>query len=232
MSNLLITPLIRRCSHALGVPLPRLHLPEGAEASVRDITEAYHTIPILPDQWPGLVVKLHEENSYAINTSNNFGLASAGGVYGQLCDAATDIFRAQGIGPITKWVDDHIFVCIPRKSIPAYNEKQRSWHKEIMANSGRLQEGSKIWYRGQTALDGTVVEFDEDASCSFVDFSQISPHSPQDSLFSYCDADINLLSGILGIPWEPSKTIPFNSQFPYYSFLWNIHRLCSPLQAT
>ena len=68
------------------------HLPKGSEASVRDVAEAYRTIPVLPNQWPGLVVKLHDEDSYAINTNNNFGLASAGGVYGELCDAATDIF--------------------------------------------------------------------------------------------------------------------------------------------
>jgi hypothetical protein len=222
--NYTIDPTMFPCTWGTFATMSNIlwHLPEGAKASVHDIAEAYHTIPILPDQWPGLVVKLHEENSYAINTSNNFGLTSAGGVYGQLCDAATDIFRAQGIGPITKWVDDHIFVRIPHKSIPAYNEKRKLWHKEIMANGGRLHEGSRIWYRGQTAPDGTAAEFDEDASCPFVDFSQISPRSPQDSSFSYCDADIDLLSGILGIPWEPSKTIPFNSQFPYLGFLWNI----------
>ena len=121
-----------------------------------------------------------------------------------------------------KWVDDHLFLRIPHKSLPTYNEKRKSWHKEIMANSGRLHEGSRIWYKGQIMPDSTAAEFDEDASCSFADFSQKLPRSPQDSLFSYCDADIDLLSGTLGIPWEPSKTIPFSSQFPYLGFLWDI----------
>jgi hypothetical protein len=222
--NYTIDPTMFPCTWGTFATMSNIiwHLPEGSQASVRDVAEAYRTIPVLPDQWPGLVVKLHEEDSYAINTSNNFGLASAGGVYGELCDAATDIFRAQGIGPLTKWVDDHVFLRMPRESIPAYNEKRKSWHKEIMANGGRLHEGSRIWYRGETLPDGSAAEFDEDASCSLADFSQKSPRSPQDSLFSYCDTDIDLLSGFLGIPWEPSKTIPFGSQFPYLGFLWNI----------
>jgi hypothetical protein len=91
-----------------------------------------------------------------------------------------------------------------------------------MANGGRRHKGSRIWYRGETVPDGTAAEFNEDTSCPFVDFSQTSPRSPQDSLFSYCDADIDILSGFLGIPWEPSKTVPFGSQFPYLGFLWNI----------
>ena len=85
------------------------NLPPSSQASIRDVAEAYCTIPIMPDQWPSLVVKLHNEDSFTINTNNNFGLTSAGGIYGELRDAAADIFHAQGIGPLSKWVDDHIF---------------------------------------------------------------------------------------------------------------------------
>lgn len=31
------------------------------------------------------------------------------GVYGLVADAGVDILRAAGLGPLTKWVDDHIF---------------------------------------------------------------------------------------------------------------------------
>jgi hypothetical protein len=85
------------------------HLPTGSQASIRDIAEAYRTISIVSKQWPGLIVKLQEDNAYCINTNNNFGLASAGGIYRQVADASTDIFQAQGIGSLSKWVDDHIF---------------------------------------------------------------------------------------------------------------------------
>lgn len=85
------------------------NLPPGSQAAIRDVAEAYRTIPIIPDQWPGLVVKLLDDDQYAINTCNNFGLTSAGGIYGEVGDATLDIFRAQGVGPISRWVDDHIF---------------------------------------------------------------------------------------------------------------------------
>jgi hypothetical protein len=87
-------------------------LPPESRASVRDVAAAYRTIPTHQFQWPGLVVQLKGKDSYAINTNNNFGLTSAGGVYGQLADAGVDLFRAEGIGPISKWVDDHVFFSI------------------------------------------------------------------------------------------------------------------------
>jgi hypothetical protein len=55
------------------------NLSPGSQASIRDVSKAYRTILIAPEQWPGLVVKLQEQDPYCINTNNNFGLASAGG---------------------------------------------------------------------------------------------------------------------------------------------------------
>jgi len=78
------------------------NLPPSSQASIRDVAEAYRTVPIHPDQWPGLVVRLREENSFAINSNNNFGLTLAGGVYGEISDASCDIFRYYGIRPISK----------------------------------------------------------------------------------------------------------------------------------
>jgi hypothetical protein len=106
-------------------------LPPGSQASVRDVAEAYRTIPALPAQWPGLIIRLLSEDQFAINTCNNFGLTSAGGVYGMLADAGTDIFRGQGMGPLSKWVDDHIFFRVPRRHLPSYNAQRAEWHREI-----------------------------------------------------------------------------------------------------
>ena len=92
------------------------NLPAGSQAAICDVAEAYRTIPITSAQWPGLVIKLLGDDQYAINICNNFGLTSAGGIYGQLGDATLDIFRAQGIGPASKWVNDHIFFRIPGRS--------------------------------------------------------------------------------------------------------------------
>ena len=76
--------------------------PACSQASILDVAEAYRTITITPNQWTGLVVKLCEEDRYAINTCKSFGLTSAGGIHGEVGDATTDIFRAHGIGPLSK----------------------------------------------------------------------------------------------------------------------------------
>ena len=78
-------------------------LPPGSQASIRDVAEAYQTIPISPEQWPGLVVKLCDDDQFAINT-NNFGLTSAGGVYGFLGNAATDLFCREALPYMTMLV--------------------------------------------------------------------------------------------------------------------------------
>ncbi len=54
-------------------------LPPGSQASMRDVAEAYRTIPVTPSQWPGLVIRLQMDDQFAINICNNFGLTLAGG---------------------------------------------------------------------------------------------------------------------------------------------------------
>jgi hypothetical protein len=49
--------------------------------------------------------------------------------------------HAQGITPISKWSDDHIFFCIPHESIPSYNALRHLWHSSITGNGGRLHSG-------------------------------------------------------------------------------------------
>ena len=73
------------------------------------VKEAYRGLPIRPEQWPGLVVRLDEGDSFVIDTQDCFGLASGCGIYGCLGDAGAHIMQSCGIGPISKWVDDHIF---------------------------------------------------------------------------------------------------------------------------
>ena len=218
------------------------NLPPGSQAAIRDVAEAYRTIPVIPEQWPGLVVRLLGDDEFAINTCNNFGLASAGGIYGEIGDATLDIFCAQGIGPIFRWVDDHILFRIQGKPFlgllpfnmhrhlsgehcTAYNVSHLQWHSTIMQNGGRSQSGSCFWYMGQDMPDDLPAEFDKDAACPITDISQLPNRSPHDSLFTYCDVDIDAISEQLGIPWEPSKTMPFSSIVPYLGFEWNLSEL-------
>jgi hypothetical protein len=99
---------------------------------------------------------------------------------------------------------------------------RQGWHQTIMLNGGRHQSGSRFWYQSESMPDGSPAEFDEDAACPLADHSSHSNHSCLDSTFTYCDADIDNISRQLGIPWEPSKTIPFSSTVPYLGFDWNL----------
>jgi hypothetical protein len=200
------------------------HLPPGSQASVRDMAEAYRTIPAIPSQWPGLVIHLQSEDQFAVNVCNNFGLTSAGGVYGMVADASTDIFRGQGMGPVTKWVDDHIFFRVPRTHLASYNAQHAEWHQEIHAHGGQRHEGSRLWYGGKGMPNRSMEEFDEDSSMTLLDLSGASPCSPADQQFVYAAADIDQLSSYLGISWQTSKSIPFGVEVPYLGFRWN---LCS-----
>ena len=197
-------------------------LPPGSQAAVRDVAEAYRTIPADPSQWPGLVIRLQAEDQFAVNVCNNFGLASAGGVYGMVADAGADIFRSCGIGPVSKWVDDHIFFRIPRIHLAEYNTRRREWRHEIQAHGGRRQSGSRLWYGGRDLPEGSQEEFDEDCSASLLDLAENSSRSAKDCDFPYAEADIDKISAHLGIRWEPSKSIPFGTEVPYLGFRWDL----------
>lgn len=107
-------------------------LPPRSQASVWDVAEAYRTIPANPSQWPGLVICLQMDDQYAVNTCNNFGLTSAGGLYGTVANAGADIFQGNRIGPLSKWVDDHIFFQIPCDCLMDYNANCAQWSSEII----------------------------------------------------------------------------------------------------
>ena len=197
-------------------------LPPGSQASVRDVAEAYRTIPVTPRQWPGLVIRLQAEDQFAVNTCNNFGLASAGGVYGMVADAGADIFRGHGIGPLAKWVDDHIFFRIPRAHLPEYNKLRKRWQQEIQANGGQRQSGSRIWYGGKDLPNASTEEFDEECSVLLRDLAGTEPRTMEDAPFAYSDKDIDEISTCLGIRWELSKSVPFGTEVPYLGFQWDL----------
>jgi hypothetical protein len=195
-------------------------LPPGSQAAIRDVAEAHRTIPITDAQWPGLVVRLPGKDAFNIDTCNCFGLSSASGNHGKVGDAGCDLFRASGLGPLSKWSDDHMFIRIRREHIAGYNELRRQWSSDIARNGGRIHAGGRYWYRGATMPDDHPEEFDEDAFFPIVDHSQASARSPEDAEYSHCMADIDGLSGVLGIPWESSKDIPFCSKVPFTGLTW------------
>jgi hypothetical protein len=195
-------------------------LPPGSQLATRDVAEAYRTIPLHHSQWPATVVRL-DEFSFAIDTSVCFGSGPSAGTYGEVRNAASDILRFQGIGPISSWVDDHLFFRIKKTFLPEYNERRKSWNVDI-TQRGRHQHGGRFWYGGHVFEDGTIEEFDENCRFPVKDLSQRTERSAEDTLYTYNFADIDFYSLQLGIPWELSKDRPFACVTTYIGFDWDV----------
>jgi hypothetical protein len=195
-------------------------LPPGSEAATRDVAEAYRTIPLYPSQWPAAVVHISPTHG-CIDTCTAFGTTPSGESYGHLADTAAEIFRYRGIGPLDKWVDDHIFFRIPKIHLHEYNQMQADTHCQI-SQQGMQQTGSRLWFAGVTNEDGSVQEFSETCVHPITDLSRVSPRSNHDALFTYSIADIDTTSTELGIPWEISKDQPFGPSTTYIGFKWHL----------
>ena len=122
-----------------------------------------------------------------------------------------------------KWVDDHIFFRIPWAHHSKYNKHRSIWQQEILSCGGCRQCGSQLWYGGRNLPGGSLEEFDEDCSTVLTDLAETSPHNEEDRSFTYADADIDRISSLLGIQWEPSKSVPFGTKVPYLGFRWDLH---------
>ncbi|PAV21662.1 reverse transcriptase ribonuclease H [Pyrrhoderma noxium] len=189
------------------------YLPAGAQACTRDVADAYRTIPLHPSQWNGLVIKLNHD-SFALNTQNCFGLASAGGVWGQVADLLADLFRSQGIGPISKWVDDFLFFRVPLPTLAATNHKRELLRPTITPS----QHNARKLFLGPPLPDNTLPHYDEDFSFP------LAAHNS--STYSYTEADLDAFSSKLGLPWKPEKSTPFSSTVTYLGFVWDLeHRV-------
>lgn len=197
-------------------------LPPNSQAATRDVSEAYRGIPLHYTQWPAAVVRTAEDG-YCVDTAACFGQTSSSGAYGGVADAGAELCRFQGIGPISKWVDDHLFIRIRRVHLNAYNTLRRAWNQGI--SDCRHQDGSRIRYGGTHFEDGTLDEFDEDCKFPFTDHSGSSPRSAEDMLYTYNFDDIDKVSERLGIPWELSKDLPFASTTTYIGFVWDLANL-------
>lgn len=205
-------------------------LPPGSEAATRDVAEAYRTIPLHPSQWPAAVVRISDTEG-CIDTCTAFGATPSAGGYGHLADGGAEIARARGIGPLDKWVDDHLFIRIPRSFLSEYNAMRLQWNHEI-APLGMRQTGSRIWYGGKELHDGNLEEFSEDCSRPLIDLSHSSPRNPHDQQFSYNLDDVDHLSEELGIPWETTKDQPFDASTIYIGFVWDIQARTVSLSPT
>ncbi len=119
-------------------------LPPGTQAMMRDITEVYQIIPLHHLQWPGTVVQLLDEDSFAVDMQTAFEIASGAGIFGHTGDGSADIFRHKGIGPLTKWVDDFVLFHILLRYLHKYNELRNKRCISIKKNGGQIHSGSWI----------------------------------------------------------------------------------------
>ena len=196
-------------------------LPPGSQAAARDESEAYRTIPLHPSQWNGTVVRVGDD-AFNLDTCLSFGLAPSAGIYGACADAANDILRAEGIGPIIKWVDDRVFFRIPKTALAEFNTTRTHLHDQIVLNGARHHHGGRWWYHAGNLPDGRIIQCDEDMSFPIKDLSSASSRSAHDSFFTYNMDDINRVAAHLGIPWEKSKDIPFGTVIRYIGLEWDI----------
>jgi hypothetical protein len=195
-------------------------LPPGSQAATRDVAEAYRTIPLHFSQWPAAVVRIDDDN-YGMDTATCFGTTPSAGIYGSVRDCGADIIRSQGIGPLTPWVDDHVFFRIRREFLAEYNSQRHQWHQDIITR-GRHQTGGRLWFGGHIFEDGTLDEFTEDCRFDCTDLSGASPRSAEDLSYCYNFDDIDRISYTLGIPWEKTKDKPFGFTTTYLGFLWDL----------
>ena len=211
------------------ISLPIHQLPPHSQVATRDVAEAYRTIPLHHSQWPGTVVRTGED-AFCVDVMAAFGFSPSSGVYGNVADAGADLFRSQGIGPLAKWVDDHIFFRIRRESLELYNQQRQLRHTDL-SEQGQFRQGGRLWYGGRSFPDGTLDEHVEDCQFPCLDLSSQSPRSPEDSLYTYNFDDIDRLSDLLGIPWEKSKDHPFSTSTSYIGLNWDLGSLNVALTA-
>jgi hypothetical protein len=143
--------------------------------------------------------------------------------YGYVADVGADLLHAAGLGPLTKWVDDHLFFQIISCHLVTYNAC-RALHDTLSTGSFH-HTGGRLWYEGLSFEDGTLEVFREDCCFPIQDLSQASAHSAEDSRFSSNFNDINRFSAILWIPWEPTKDMPFAFKVVFIGFLWDLSQL-------
>lgn len=195
-------------------------LPPGSQAATRDVAEAYRTIPLHHSQWAAAVVCL-PDGDLCVDTCVSFGMGPSAGVYGHVADAGADLLRAAGIGPLAKWVDDHLFFRIRREHLLTYNEHRKNLHGLLEAN-GKSQSGGRLWYESGPLDDGSFDIHAENCKFPLRDLSDSSPRSDIDGDFTFAFEDITRLSRLLGIPWELTKDALFGFVALYLGFLWDI----------
>ncbi|KAF5373365.1 hypothetical protein D9757_009741 [Collybiopsis confluens] len=197
---------------------PSQHYSQGA---VRDISEAYRLIPLHTSQKAGAVIRVSDQE-FCIDTRLMFGLSASGGIFGHLADAGMEIARGKGLGPVTKWVDDHLWLRILRVHLDEYNKLRKELQERVRQSGGVIHNKGRLLYRGHTLPSGQQEEFDDDFTFPLIDMSGASSRSVEDLRFTYAFCDIDQVTLPLGYTWALEKDIPFCESPTYFGFQWHL----------
>lgn len=85
--------------------------PVGAQAAVYDVDAAFRNVPTHPSACPFLAVQI--AGSIHLDHCLNFGASPCPGVWGRIADAMVEVYKANGIDKVIKWVDDFVFFRYP-----------------------------------------------------------------------------------------------------------------------
>jgi hypothetical protein len=129
------------------------------------------------------------------------------------------------MGPVTRWVDDHVFIRILRSQLGEYNRLRRQWKDALE----RCQTNSRVWFNGGELADGNAFELFEGCEFPLQDLSSSSPRPSGDGEYTYTLADVFGLSSRLNIPWEPTKVAPFARSNTYFGFVWDVQEKTAAL---
>jgi hypothetical protein len=198
-------------------------LPPGSQIAVRDVAEAFRSIPLHPSQWPAAVIRL-DDVLRAIDTCAAFGSTSAPGLYGLIADAGCDLFRWVGIAVVIKWVDDHLFARIQKEHLLEYNARRAEAQQRIVARSESqpFQKRCHIWWEAGTLPNDSPEIYAEDMAFPLRDLSQALPQTPEDAEFNSAMCDIDEISQTLGICWGEGKTKPYANRNTYAGRVWDV----------
>lgn len=167
--------------------------------ATQDVAEAYHTIPLLPSQWPATIICI-DDDAFCINTCTSFGMGPSAGAYGYVADTGVDLLQVAGLGSLTKWVDDHLFFHIECQHIASYNSYCHSLHTSLLPSTFH-QSGGRLWFEGTIFEDGTLEVFGGDCRFPILDLLYMSSHPDADHYFSSNFCDINCSSIDMEISW-------------------------------
>ncbi|KAF5339290.1 hypothetical protein D9757_014866 [Collybiopsis confluens] len=145
-----------------------------------------------------------------------------GGTFGHLADAGMEIARGKGLGPVTKWVDDHLWLRILRAHLDEYNKLRKELQERVRQSGGVIHNKGRLLYRGHTLPSGQQEEFDDDFMFPLIDMSGASSRSIEDSKFTYAFCDIDQVTLPLGYTWALEKRYPFCESPTYFGFQWHL----------